>query len=92
MDIDIVTTLIGTVGFPIVCVIFMALFIYRFSDTVIQYNKEREDKLYNLIAKSQEQLDRLEDSFEDYVVVLGKLRDDMNTIKEDLHDIEEKVK
>lgn len=78
------TTLITNVGFPISCVIFMGIFIYQFSNKVIQYNREREDKLYEIIKKSQDQLDKLEESFEDYVTVLGKLRDDVNEIRHSL--------
>ena len=87
MELDAMTTLISTVGFPIAATCFMAIFIYKFSSTIITYNKEREDKLYELIGKSQEQLDRLEDTLEDYITVLGKLRDDVNRISEDIEDI-----
>lgn len=87
MEFDVVQTLITSVGFPITCVIFLGMFIYRFCNQVMTYNKEREDKLYILVEKSQEQLDRLEDTLEDYITVLGKLRDDVNRISEDIEDI-----
>lgn len=87
MEVDVLQSLITTVGFPITCVIFLGMFIYRFSNQVMSYNKEREDKLYDLVGKSQEQLDRLEDTLEDYITVLGKLRDDVNRISEDIEDI-----
>lgn len=92
MEIDAITNIISAVGFPIACVIFMGMFIYRFSNTVITYNKEREDKLYELVGKSQEQLDRLEDTLEDYITVLGKLRDDVNKISDDIEDIKHEKK
>ena len=66
---------------------FLGMFIYKFSNQVMTYNKEREDKLYELVQKSQDQLDRLEDTLEDYITVLGKLRDDVNRISEDIEDI-----
>lgn len=87
MEVDVLQSLITSVGFPITCVIFLGMFIYRFSNQVMSYNKEREDKLYDLVGKSQEQLDRLEDTLEDYITVLGKLRDDVNRISEDIEDI-----
>lgn len=87
MEVDVLQSLITSVGFPITCVIFLGMFIYRFSNQVMSYNKEREDKLYVLVGKSQEQLDRLEDTLEDYITVLGKLRDDVNRISEDIEDI-----
>ena len=84
MEVDVLQNLITSIGFPITCVIFLGMFIYRFSNQVMSYNKEREDKLYVLVGKSQEQLDRLEDTLEDYITVLGKLRDDVNRISEDI--------
>lgn len=84
---DVFTQLVSTVGFPISCCVFLGVFIYQFSNKVMSYNKEREDKLYELIGKSQDQLDRLEDTLEDYITVLGKLRDDVNSIKTDIEDI-----
>ena len=87
MEVDLISNLISSVGFPIACVCFLGAFIARFSNTVMTYNKEREDKLYELIGKSQEQLDRLEDTLEDYITVLGKLRDDVNRISDDIEDM-----
>lgn len=87
MEVDVLQNIITSVGFPITCVIFLGMFIYRFSNQVMTYNKEREDKLYELVQKSQDQLDRLEDTLEDYITVLGKLRDDVNRISEDIEDI-----
>lgn len=89
MEFDIITQLISSVGFPIACTVFMGLFIYKFSNTVMSYNKEREDKLYEMIGRLQNELDKLEDSLSDYVTVLGKLRDDVNVIKDDIRCLKE---
>lgn len=89
MDFDAITQLISSVGFPIACTVFMGFFIYKFSNTVMTYNKEREDKLYEMIGRLQGELDKLEDSLSDYVTVLGKLRDDVNVIKEDIRGLKE---
>ena len=92
MEFDALQTLISSVGFPIVCVVFLGMFIYRFSDQVMSYNKEREDKLYELIGRSQEQLEKLEDTLEDYISILGKLRDDVNRISEDIEGLRHEQK
>lgn len=89
MEFDAITQLISSVGFPIACTVFMGLFIYKFSNTVMSYNKEREDKLYEMIGRLQNELDKLEDSLSDYVTVLGKLRDDVNVIKDDIRCLKE---
>jgi len=41
MDVNSITALISTVGFPIVCVIAMGFFFYK----VWQHNTEREDRI-----------------------------------------------
>lgn len=75
-------TIIQTLGFPIACVVGLAFFIYKFSIKIYDSEKEREDKYINMLNKYSEQMDKLEQANADFVIVIGKMRDDINGIKE----------
>lgn len=64
MDIQVITTLISTVGFPIVCVIGMAYFFYK----VWQKNSEREDKALNQSAAQMEKFSNSLDKFNETLI------------------------
>ena len=53
MDANTIQTAIGTLGFPIVCVIFLAWFIWNIWMGQQDQNKQREDKLYEFLGKAQ---------------------------------------
>jgi hypothetical protein len=73
-----VTSLFQDFAFPVACVIALGLFI------VMMYkdNIKREEKLYDMLYKYGEQMDKLEEANQQFAVITGKLRDDVNSIKE----------
>lgn len=87
MEVGFISDFITAVGFPISCVIGLAWFIYKFTKDLFNQSKEREDKLYEIIAKSDEHLDKLEETNREFAVITGKLRDDVSEIKEVLEDM-----
>lgn len=65
MDVNVISTLITTLGFPIVCVLGLGWFIYKIYNDTQEQNKanmkavqdrcqEREDKLYAEIKENRE--------------------------------------
>lgn len=92
MEYDVITNLITSVGFPIFCVIALGFFIYKSYNRITEENKSREEKLYTMLGKSQEQLDKLEDVNQEFVSVLNTFKTDNAEIKKDLEDIKEVVK
>ena len=85
------TDLITSVGFPIFCCIMLGIFIWKLAGKMMDINKEREDKLYTIIGKSQEQLDRMEDVNDGFLKVLESYKKDTEEMKQDIHEIKTKV-
>lgn len=92
MEIDAISTLITTVGFPIFCVLALGIFVYKAYNRISDENRQREEKLYTMLGKSQEQLDRMEEVNASFVEVLNDFKEDNKLIKKDLEDIKETVK
>lgn len=95
MDIAAITTLISTLGFPIVCVIAMGWFIYQiFLKTTKQQEqnmekvqarcKEREDKLYSEIEKNRLINEKAIETIAQYAGRLETIQNDINEIKTDI--------
>lgn len=83
--------IISAVGFPIVAAIGLAIFIYKAFEKITDMNRDRESKLYEVIGKSQAQLDKLEDVNEGFMKVLETYADDNEQIKKDIAVIKAKV-
>ena len=92
MEAETIEHLVNSVGFPILCVLGLAIFIYRFTMYISEQNKSREERLYTMLGKNQEQLDKLEDVNAEFVSVLNQFKQDNVDIKKDLEDIKETVK
>lgn len=91
MDVNTLQTLITTLGFPIVCTIALGFFIYKVWGSMEQTNKEREDKLYELIGKCQVQNDELSKTNAEFVAVLQSYKDDLDCIKTDVIEIKQRM-
>lgn len=91
MDANTIQTLIATLGFPIVCCVALAFFIYNVWISIQNSNKVREDKLYELIGKCQEQNDKLSKTNEEFVAVLQSYKSDLDCIKTDITEIKERI-
>lgn len=87
MDLSAIQTAITTLGFPIVCVISMGWFITKLWNKSQEQNEKREEKLYEVISKSQMQNERLSTTNSEFVKVLTDYRTDLDTIKNDVKEI-----
>lgn len=91
MDITTIETLITSVGFPIVCVIGMGWFIYKFYVDYTNQSKEREDKLMQFIVEEQVQMQNLVSTNAEFVEVLNSYKKDIEEIKRDVSDIKSEI-
>lgn len=95
MDINGITTLITTLGFPIVCVLGLGWFIYKIYQDTQEQNKqnmaavqarcqEREDKLYEEIKANREVNAQAIATIAHYAEKLDVIQSDINEIKTDI--------
>lgn len=87
MDLSAIQTVITTLGFPITCVIAMGWFISKTWNQSQEQNKQREDKLYEVVSKAQAQNEILSKTNSEFVSVLNAYKTDLETIKNDVKDI-----
>ena len=92
MDTNGITQIVGSLGFPIVCVLGLAWFIYHVYTNYSKQSEAREEKLYEVVAKCQEQLAMAQETNEKFVDVLQQHKEDLQTIKEDVEEIKGKLK
>ena len=84
MEMDAMTQLISSVGFPIFCVLALGFFVYRAFNMIMENNKERESKLYDTITDVRAQLKASAETNASFVKVLENMSDDIEDIKEKL--------
>ncbi len=87
MDITTIEALITSVGFPIVCVIALGWFIFRFYNDYTTQSREREEKLMVFIKEEQTQMQSLVATNAEFVEVLNSYKTDIEEIKHDVNDI-----
>lgn len=92
MDVSTIQTAISTLGFPIVCVLFLGWFIWKIWMTQQDQNKEREDKLYEYLGKAQAVNEELTKTNSEFVEVLHSYKSDLDTIKNDVTEIKQNMK
>ncbi|UVY23791.1 MAG: Protein of unknown function (DUF1043) [Bacteriophage sp.] len=92
MDVNTIQTAISTLGFPIVCVLFLGWFIWKIWMSQQDQNKEREDKLYEYLGKAQEVNEQLTKTNSEFVEVLHSYKSDLDTIKNDVTEIKQNMK
>lgn len=99
---EIILDLIPSLGFPIVAVIALAWFVYKIyndmktekQETINRIqtsSKEREDRLYNEIAKNREINGKFADIIAKYEVQFTEIKQDIKDIKKDVLVISEKI-
>lgn len=102
MDVNTLTTLITTLGFPIVCVVGLGWFIYKiYLDTQEQNKanmekvqercKEREDKLYEEIKANREVNAQAIATITLYAEKIGHIESNLENIKMDVAIIKDKI-
>ena len=92
MSIESATDLITTVGFPIFCVLALGAFIYVSYNRITEENKERENKLYEMLGKTQVQLDNAQETNSKFLSVLESINEETKIMKADINDIKETIK
>ena len=91
MDITTIETLITSVGFPIVCVIALGWFVFRFYNDYTTQSREREEKLMEFIVEEQHQMQNLVSTNAEFVEVLNSYKKDNEEIKRDVSDIKNEI-
>ena len=95
MEVSAMSELITSVGFPIACVIAMGAFIFYIYNTWTKTNaenmkavqarcQEREEKLYNEIAKNREVIASAITTIAHYAEKLDIIQKDISDIKTDI--------
>ena len=87
MDMTIIGELIATLGFPIVCVIGLGIFVYK----IWQQSVVREEKLMNEIAENRQVNAKAIDTISQYTERLTHIEDSIIEIKEDVGEIKNLV-
>lgn len=92
MDANTIQTLISSLGFPIVCVLFLGWFIWKIWTCQQEQNEKREDKLYSVVAQAQETNERLTNTNCEFVEILHSYKSDLDEIKNDVSEIKQNMK
>ena len=79
--------LIGSVGFPIACVIAMGWFIYK----IYQKSLDRENELRDEIKENQKINGKFAEIINRYSLELSEIKADVKEIKEDIVILTEKI-
>lgn len=87
MDINVVTQLIGSLGFPIVCVLALGLFVFK----IWQQSVKREETLMAEITENRLVNEKAIETIALYADRLTHIEDNVESIKNDVVTIKEKI-
>ena len=82
MDMQTITNLITTVGFPIVCCLGLGWFIYKFSNQQRDDNIHREEKLMDCIDNQNKVLVSINSNMDKMSVTLDNMNQRLNVLEE----------
>lgn len=82
---------ITTLGFPIVCVIFLGWFVWKIWLRQQEQNEKREEKLYTCITEAQNVNERLIETNSEFMEVLTAYRVDLDEIKQNVSEIKNTI-
>ncbi len=80
MDVSLIVELIGTLGFPIACVVALGIFVFK----LWQQSAVREEKLMNEITENRVINTKFAEIIAQYEITLGEIKTDVKDIKETL--------
>ena len=80
MEIGLFTELIATLGFPIVCVIALGIFVFK----LWQQSVTREEKLMNEITENRVVNTKFAEIIAKYEITLDEMKEDIKDIKDTL--------
>lgn len=81
MELGVLTELIATLGFPIVCVLALGIFVYK----LWQQSVTREEKLMEEITENRVVNTKFAEIIAGYDITLGEIKADVKDIKDTLH-------
>ena len=81
--------IISTVGFPIACVIALGFFIYKAWNDMSKRSVEREEKLYAMLASSQNSIDEAVETNGKFLAQLKVMQGNLTEISKDVDDIKD---
>lgn len=81
MELSLFVELIATVGFPIVCVLALGIFVYK----LWQQSVSREEKLMQEITENRVINTKFAEIIAGYDITLGEIKADVKDIKDTLH-------
>lgn len=81
--------IIGSVGFPIAVAMALGYFIYLVWVKMIGISEKREERLYEIIAETRVNNDKLVEVNKEFVKVLETYKTDITEIKHDIEDIKD---
>ena len=87
MELAVIIELIGTVGFPIVCVLALGIFVYK----LWQQSAEREKTLMTEIAENRMVNQKAIETISQYAERLTHIEDNVADIKSDVVEIKQKI-
>ncbi|MFQ7307216.1 MAG: hypothetical protein ACLROY_01180 [Mediterraneibacter sp.] len=92
MDVaQIVEHAITTLGFPIVCVVFLGWFVWKIWLRQQEQNEKREEKLYACITEAQSVNERLVETNSEFMSVLTDYKADLDEIKQNVTEIKNTI-
>lgn len=80
MELGVIIELIGTLGFPIVCVLALGIFVYK----LWQQSVTREEKLMAEITENRVINTKFAEIIAGYDITLGEIKADVKDIKDTL--------
>lgn len=92
MEVAELTTLITTVGFPIVCAIGMGWFIYKCFFSITAANKERESRLYKIINDVRGELAKSIEINASFIKTLEIMDSNIQSLSDDVEEIKSHLK
>ena len=87
MDLNTVTTLISTLGFPIFAVIALCWFIFK----IYKSSEAREEKMRTELKENREINSKFADIISKYSVEISEIKTDVKDIKEEITFISNKI-
>ena len=82
---------ITTLGFPIVCVVFLGWFIWKIWLRQQEQNERREEKLYACITEAENLNKQLIETNSEFMEVLTDYRSDLDEIKQNVNEIKNTI-
>ena len=81
-----------SVGFPIFCVLALGYFVYSSYQKMITDTKEREDKLYTMLASAQATISSAVENNVKLAAQIEIMQKNVEKLAEDIEDIKDSVK